>query len=236
MEEIKQQANNLFGLNLTVHQIHLFQRFEQELLEWNEKFNLTAIRQVEGIRTKHFLDSLSCHLVLQNQPPKRLADIGCGAGFPGIPLKIIYPNMRLTLVESVGKKARFCQHIVDTLQLTETEVLQIRAEDLGQAKEYREQFDWVVARAVAKLPTLVEYLLPLVRVGGSMLAQKGENGPAEAHAAENATKLLGGHLRQVQHLTLPTVTEDRYLITIDKIAATPPKYPRRAGIPAKNPL
>ena len=144
--------------------------------------------------------------------------------------------MRLTLVESVGKKARFCQHIVDTLQLTETEVLQIRAEDLGQAKEYREQFDWVVARAVAKLPTLVEYLLPLVRVGGSMLAQKGENGPAEAHAAENATKLLGGHLRQVQHLTLPTVTEDRYLITIDKIAATPPKYPRRAGIPAKNPL
>ena len=150
MEEMKQHALNLFGVNLTAHQTHLLQRFEQELLEWNEKFNLTAIRQVESIRTKHFLDSLSCHLVLRNRPPQRLADIGCGAGFPGIPLKIIYPNMRLTLVESVGKKARFCQHIVDTLNLQGVEVLQTRAEDLGQAKEYREQFDWAAARAVAK--------------------------------------------------------------------------------------
>jgi len=236
MEEMKQHARDLFGLNLTPHQTHLLQLYERELLEWNEKFNLTAIRQVEGIRTKHFLDSLSCHLVLRSRPPKRLADIGCGAGFPGIPLKIIYPEMRLTLVESVGKKARFCQHVVDILKLKGVEVLQTRAEDMGQLKEYREQFDWAVARAVAKLPTLVEYLLPLVQVGGSVLAQKGENGPAEAHSADNATRLLGGHLRQVQHLTLPTITEDRYLITIDKIAATPPKYPRRSGIPAKTPL
>jgi 16S rRNA (guanine527-N7)-methyltransferase len=144
--------------------------------------------------------------------------------------------MQLTLVESVGKKVQFCQHIVDTLKLDNVVVLQARAEELGQSKEHRENYDWAVARAVANLPILAEYLLPLVRIKGAVLAQKGQSGPAEAHQAEKAIHLLGGHLRQLHHLTLPGVVEERYLIVIDKVAATPAKYPRRTGIPSKNPL
>jgi 16S rRNA (guanine527-N7)-methyltransferase len=189
-----------------------------------------------GIRTKHFLDSLSCVLAWKANPPNRLVDIGTGAGFPGIPLKIIYPAMHLTLVESVGKKVKFCQHMVNKLGLENTQVIQARAEELGQQPEHREKFDWAVARAVANLRVLSEYLLPLVRVGGAMLVQKGESGPAEVHAAENAIKVLGGHVRQLLPLTLPGVVEERYLILVDKIAATPPGYPRKPGIPTKKPL
>jgi 16S rRNA (guanine527-N7)-methyltransferase len=169
-------------------------------------------------------------------PPNRLIDVGTGAGFPGIPLKIIYPNMRLTLVESVGKKAMFCQHVVRVLGLEHVEVIQARAEEVGQDPEHREQYDWAVARAVAKLPVLSEYLIPLVRLGGAILAQKGESGPAEAQSAEGAIKLLGGKLKHLIPVHLPTVAEDRYLVVIEKVAATPPRYPRKPGIPMKMPL
>jgi len=210
--------------------------YEKELLEWNQKFNLTAIRDAESIRTRHFLDSFSCVLAWKASPPNSLIDIGTGAGFPGLPLKILYPNLRLTLVESVGKKAMFCQHIVRVLGLERVEVIKSRAEDLGQNANHREKYDWAVARAVANLNVLSEYLLPLVRIGGTMLAQKGESGPAEAQSAEKAMKLLGGKLRQLIQANLPGVAEDRYLMLVDKVAATPPKYPRKAGIPAKQPL
>ncbi len=236
MEALLQQTQNIIGLRLTARQIEMFKRYEQELLEWNQRFNLTAIRDVEGIRTKHFLDSLSCLLAMREPVPNRLIDIGTGAGFPGLPLKIILPNMHLTLVESVGKKADFCRHVANVLGLQKVEVIQARAEDLGQTAAHREQYDWAVARAVAALPVLVEYLLPLARIGGCALAQKGESGPAEAHAAEHATHLLGGHLRQIKPVILPGVVEERYLILIDKTAATPPQYPRRVGVPSKNPL
>ncbi len=210
--------------------------YERELLDWNQKFNLTAIRDVESIRTKHFLDSFSCVLAWNANPPRRLIDVGTGAGFPGIPLKIIYPSMQLTLVESVGKKAMFCQHIISVLGLEGVNVIQARAEDLGQKTAHRETYDWAVARAVANLNVLSEYLLPLVKVGGIVLAQKGESGPAEAQSAENAMKLLGGKLKQLIPVNLPGVADDRYLVLIDKVAATPPKYPRNAGMPAKTPL
>ncbi len=236
METLKLEAKNLLGITLTSRQLAAFDRYRQELLEWNAKFNLTAIRDETGIRTKHFLDSLSCLLVLRENPPTRLIDIGTGAGFPGIPLKIILPQMQLTLVESVGKKADFVRHVVQTLGLDKVEVLQARAEDLGQNPHYRENYDWAVARAVANMPTLVEYLLPLVKVGGSTLMMKGENGPAEAHTAEKAMRMMGGRLRQLVHVTLPGVADDRYLIVVNKVAATPPKYPRRIGIPTKDPL
>jgi 16S rRNA (guanine527-N7)-methyltransferase len=205
-------------------------------MTWNQRFNLTAIRDVEGIRVKHFLDSFSCVLAWKANPPSRLIDVGTGAGFPGIPLKILYPGMKLTLVESVGKKAAFCQHIVETLKLDGVEVINGRAEALGQNPNHREQYDWAVARAVANMNALAEYLLPLVKVGGMALAQKGESGPAEAQSAEQAMKLLGGKLQQVIPLNLPGVVEDRYLVLIDKIHATPPKYPRKPGMPAKDPL
>jgi len=236
MKELAAQVHRQLGVRLSAAQLDLLARYEQELIEWNARFNLTAIRNPQEIRTKHFLDSLTCLLALRETPPERLVDVGTGAGFPGIPLKVIFPKMQLTLVESVGKKAEFCRHVVSTLSLSGVEVIQERAETLGQFPEHREQYDWAVARAVAILPVLAEYLLPLVRVGGGMLAMKGESGPAEAHAAEHALRVLGGHLRQLVPVTLPGVVEERYLVVVDKIAATPASYPRRVGLPAKKPL
>jgi 16S rRNA (guanine527-N7)-methyltransferase len=236
MEKLAQDIQNLLGMTITPKQLAAFECYQQQLMEWNARMNLTAIRDEEGIRVKHFLDSLSCLQAMGENPPKRLIDVGTGGGFPGIPLKILMPGMQLTLVESVGKKVQFCQHVVDTLKLENVLVVQSRAEEVGQSKEHREQYDWAVARAVAGLPTLVEYLLPLVKVKGSILAQKGHSGPMEAHQAEKAMRLLGGHLRQLHHLTLPGVVEERYLIVVDKVAATPAKYPRRVGIPLKEPL
>ena len=236
VEKFTKDTQTMLGLRLSSRQLAAFERYEQELLSWNEKFNLTAIRDSEGVRTKHFLDSLSCLLVMRDNPPLRLADVGTGAGFPGIPLKIALPNLQLTLVESVGKKADFCRHVVETLGLDRVDVVTCRAEEMGQTWEHREHYDWVVARAVAELPVLAEFLLPLVKIGGFMLAQKGEAGPAEAHAAGKAIHLLGGRLHTIQKLNLPGVVEDRYLVMVDKIAATPPGYPRRVGLPAKRPI
>ena len=236
MEKLTQDAQTLLNLRLSARQVGCFERYEKELLEWNEKFNLTAIRDAEGVRTKHFLDSLTCVQAWRETPPTSMIDIGTGAGFPGIPLKILYPGLSLTLVESVGKKAEFCRHVVKTLGLERVEVVQARAEEIGQNKKYRERFDWAVARAVAGLPTLAEYLLPLVRVGGGVLAQKGESGPAEAQAAEKSIRLMGGRLRQLYKVNLPGVVEDRYLVVIDKTAATPANYPRRVGVPLKTPI
>jgi 16S rRNA (guanine527-N7)-methyltransferase len=236
MEKLIKEAQLLFGVTLSAKQAAMLACYERELLEWNEKFNLTAIRDVEGIRAKHFLDSISCTLAWKEQPPRRLIDVGTGAGFPGIVLKILYPPMKLTLVESVGKKANFCKHIVEKLALENVEVLTARAEEIGQLPAHREKYDWAVARAVAAMPILAEYLLPLVKVGGGMLAQKGESGPAETQAAEKALKILGGRVRQLVNITLPGVADERYLISVDKFAATPPAYPRKAGLPAKKPL
>ena len=236
MEKFIQDTQTLLNLRLTPRQISALQRYEQELIDWNNRMNLTAIREPEGIRTKHFLDSYTCLLAFRDIPPTSLIDIGTGAGFPGLPLKIIYPNMRLTLVDSIGKKTTFCQHVVNVLGMEKVEVLQSRAEELGQNKAHREKYDWAVARAVANLNILVEYLLPLARVGGGILAQKGESAPAEAHAAEGAIRLLGGHLRQLIPITLPGVADERFLVVVDKIAASPPNYPRRVGVPSKTPL
>ncbi len=236
MEKLAHSAQQLFGIHLTGRQMVSLATYERELLAWNEKDNLTAIRDSEGIRTKHFLDSFSCVLAWKENPPRRLIDVGTGAGFPGIPLKILYPSMQLTLVESVGKKTAFCRHVVETLKLDDVQVLTARVEEVGQLPAQREAYQWAVARAVADLAVLAEYLLPLVRVGGSIIAQKGQSGPAEAHSAEKAMRILGGRMRQLIPVTLPAVVEERYLVVVDKIAATPPQYPRRTGVPAKKPL
>lgn len=230
------QARNLFGIHLTGAQLKSLERYEQELILWNANINLTAIREPEQIRIKHFLDSLSCLVAMRDSSLERVIDIGTGAGFPGLPLKIILPSLRLTMVESIGKKADFCRHIAQTLNLENVDVIQERAETIGQMPAHRQQYNWAVARAVAILPVLVEYLLPLVCVGGAMLAMKGESAPAEAHAAEYAIHLLGGRLRKLTPITLPGVAEERYLVVIDKIAATPDTYPRRVGVPDKKPL
>lgn len=236
MKQLAQQVYRQVGMRLNARQMALLAQYEQELLAWNERFNLTAIRDVEEVRVKHFLDSLTCVQAIRENPGKRVVDIGTGAGFPGLVLKIAYPAVQLTLVESVGKKADFCRYMVKTLGLDNVEIVQERAENVGQVQAYREQFDWAVARAVAALPVLAEYLLPLVRVGGSMLAMKGESGPAESHASEHALHMLGGHLRQLLPVTLPGVAEERYLVIVDKVAATPTRFPRRVGVPSKRPL
>lgn len=236
MKELAQHAQGLLKLRLTPAQLTALEIYETELTSWNQKMNLTAIDQPEKIRVKHFLDSLTCLLVMRDTPMARVIDVGSGAGFPGIPLKIICPSMRLTVVESVGKKAMFCQHIVDTLGLKGVEVLQERAEVIGKHEQHRQNYDWALARAVAVMSVLMEYLLPLVRIGGYALAMKGETAPAEAHEAEHAIQVLGGHLRQLVPITLPSVEDERNLVVIDKVAATPEKYPRRVGIPGKRPL
>ncbi len=236
MERVQKSALELFGIGLTTRQLAQLEQFERELLEWNDKINLTAIRDVDGIRIKHFLDSISCCLAWGKNAPSSLIDIGTGAGFPGIVLKILYPAMQVTLVDSVGKKVEFCRQVVEGLGLEKVEFSTDRAEDLGQNPKHRQRYEWAVARAVANLPVLAEYLLPLVRVGGGMLAQKGESGPAEAQAAEHAFKVLGGHLRKLQPVELPGVADQRYLVIVDKKSATPPQYPRRVGIPVKKPL
>jgi 16S rRNA (guanine527-N7)-methyltransferase len=236
MDSLIQDTKTLFNVHLTARQVMALINYEKELLEWNQKFNLTAIRDVESIRIKHFLDSYSCVLAWQANPPLRLIDVGTGAGFPGIPLKIIYPQTHVTLVESVGKKAMFCQHIISKLGLENIEIIKTRAEDIGQDKKHREAYDVAVARAVANLSVLSEYLLPLVKIGGTVLAQKGETAQAEAQSAEKAMKTLGGKLKQIIPVQLPNVEDERFLVLIDKIRATPESYPRKAGIAAKNPL
>jgi 16S rRNA (guanine527-N7)-methyltransferase len=236
MTELAKYVREIIGLRLSPSQLASFEKYELELLDWNIRFNLTAIDHPEKIRVKHFLDSLTCLLAMRSTSLERVVDVGTGAGFPGIPLKIACPRMRLTLLESVGKKAVFCRHAVKALQLAEVEVVQERAETVGLLPEHRERYDWAVARAVAGLPVLVEYLLPLVRVGGQALAMKGESGPAEAQAAERAMRLLGGHLQQIIPVTLPGVEDQRYLIVIEKKAATPDQYPRRVGVPSRHPL
>jgi 16S rRNA (guanine527-N7)-methyltransferase len=226
----------LTGVRLSPWQLDTLEQYRRLLLEWNRIHNLTAIRAPDEIDNKHFLDSLSCVLAFRPAMPARLVDIGTGAGFPGLVLKILYPGMKLTLVESVRKKLDFCRMLAEKIGLEGVTFLNARAEDVGQMKEHREQYDWAVARAVANMPVLAEYLLPLVRRGGAMLAMKGETAPVEAHNAEHAFQLLGGHLRKLVPVTLPRVAEQRYLVIVDKVATTPEAYPRRTGLPAKRPL
>jgi 16S rRNA (guanine527-N7)-methyltransferase len=236
MHSLADTAKTLFGVSLNGSQIRALETYADELADWNRRVNLTAITDRQGIETKHFLDSLSCLKVMRISGAARVVDVGTGAGFPGLPLKIAVPGIRLTLVEATGKKAEFCRHIIDRLQLRDAEVVHARAEEAGQDPALREQFDWALARAVAELPVLAEYLMPLVKVGGFALAQKGESGPAEAHAAEGALRLLGGAVVKVAPVELPGVPETRYLVVMAKTACTPPEYPRRPGLPSKKPL
>lgn len=236
MEKLAQAAYTLLGIRLSPAQLSAFSCYEQELLEWNSRFNLTAIESPEEVRIKHFLDSLTCWLVMRDAPVSKVVDVGTGAGFPGLPLKIFNPRFSLSLIESVGKKAAFCNHLIQKLRLEDVRVIQERAEAVGQNPEHREGYDWAIARAVANLPVLMEFLLPLVRVGGKALAMKGSNAPAEAQMAERAIRLLGGKLQRLLPITLPGVAEERYLVVVDKIAVTPKNYPRRVGVPARKPL
>lgn len=236
MSTLDQLIKDTLGIQLTHQQILTFSSYERELLDWNQRISLSAIKDPEMIRVKHFLDSLTCLLAMRNTRFETVIDIGTGAGFPGIPLKIVHPSLQLTLVESVRKKAEFCSYLVEKLELSHVEVINDRVENIAQSDIYREQYDWALARAVASLSVVAEYLIPLVKIGGAALAMKGENALHEAHQAQNAINILGGHLKQLIPVELPRVAEDRYLVIMEKISATPITYPRQVGKPVKKPL
>ncbi len=222
-----------FNLDLSSGQLDAFETYYRELAAWNERVNLTAIVERDAVIVKHFLDSLSVAPLVA--PTAALIDIGAGAGLPGIPLKIALPGLRLTLVDATRKKVDFLKHVITTLALRETRALQARAEDLGRNPAYREQFDAAVARAVADLPVLAEYALPLVRVGGSFIAQKGIDVAEEVRRGQPAIARLGGRVREIRVVTLPGL-EPRHLVVVEKTSPTPSGYPRSAGIPERKPI
>jgi 16S rRNA (guanine527-N7)-methyltransferase len=225
-----------WGLQLGERQLAQFETYVAELQHWNTQLNLTAVAGTHEIVTRHLLDSLSIATLWAGQAqPARLIDIGAGAGFPGVPLKILLPGMALTLVESVAKKAAFLEHLLRALGLADTSVLTARAEQLGHDPAQRERYDVATARAVAELRVLAEYCLPFVRVGGALVAPKSAQVEDELAAAQPAIQLLGGRVATVQPVRIegePT----RVLVAITKESATPQRYPRAVGIPAKRPL
>ena len=208
-----------------------FEIYKAELIRWNQRFNLTSITDPQEIQIKHFEDSLSVLKVIKLKD-QSVIDIGCGAGFPGIPLKIACPQIKLTLVDSVEKKINFLNHMVKILALKDVRVILSRAEELPF--EFREAYDVAVARAVKKLGILCEYCLPYVKVGGIFMALKSEKVETEVNLAIKAINLLGGKFKEVKKIKVSDMT--RSLVLIEKIKETPRKYPRRAGIPAKRPL
>jgi 16S rRNA (guanine527-N7)-methyltransferase len=229
-------VKSLIGIQLKAKQLDAFAWYAHELQLWNEQINLTAITEPEQIEVKHFLDSLSCLLVEGFRPPGRVIDIGTGAGFPGLPLKIVFPEFQLTLVESVGKKVEFCRHVVRGLSLDGVEILNGRAEEFGHDPARRGQYDWGLARAVASLPTLLEYVVPFLRLGGHAVLQKGDAGPAEVQGSAAALQLLGAEIEALIPVELPRVPETRHLVVVHKCSATPGNYPRRVGVPSRRPL
>jgi 16S rRNA (guanine527-N7)-methyltransferase len=233
MEKLIEGALHL-GLPLTVQQVGLFEAYYNELIDWNRRMNLTAIVDYDEVQIKHFLDSLTVSLAFSKMPSSVL-DVGTGAGLPGIALKILYPDIELTLIDSTQKKAVFLNHLVAVLGLKGVEVLTGRAEELAHDLRYREHFDAALARGVAKLASLTELTLPFCAVGGAFIAMKNWPPDGEVEEAERSFNVLGGRLRQIVRIGLWGL-EDRSLVVVDKVMTTPEKYPRRSGIPQKRPL
>jgi 16S rRNA (guanine527-N7)-methyltransferase len=223
-----------WGLPLDPGQLEQFERYAAELRAWNAHTNLTAITAPQEVYLRHFLDSLVLSRTL-GKAPGSLVDLGTGAGFPGLPLKILWPELQLTLVDSVGKKTAFLSHVAAQLGLVNVRVITGRAEELGRDRRERERHDVVTARALAALSVVAEYGLPLLRLGGLLLAPRGAAAQAEAEAAEDAIRTLGGRLAAVEPVLLPGV-EGRALVVIEKSAPTDGRFPRAVGVPSRKPL
>ncbi|MYL34438.1 16S rRNA (guanine(527)-N(7))-methyltransferase RsmG [Pontibacillus yanchengensis] len=224
------------GIELSEQQVEQFKTYFHTLVEWNEKINLTAITDQEEVYLKHFYDSLSAAFYMDFNQPLQICDVGAGAGFPSIPLKIVFPDLKVTIVDSLKKRITFLNHLATQLGLSDVAFYHDRAENFGKNAKFREQFDMVTARAVARMSVLSELCLPLTKVGGTFLVMKGSKFEEEMKDAEFAVKLLGGEVNTVHTFHLPKEDSERSIAIIDKRRKTPKKYPRKAGLPNKSPL
>lgn len=228
-------AGNL-GVNLTDSQVQQFLVYYEMLVEWNEVMNLTAITNYDDVMKKHFIDSISLVKSYDVSQDKTVIDVGTGAGFPGLALKIAFPNLKITLLDSLNKRIQFLNEVIKKLNLSDVETIHGRAEDFARPEKLREQFDLCVSRAVANLSVLSEYCLPFVKVEGQFISYKSEKILEEMDGAERAISLLGGRVKNQVEFRLPDSDIYRNLFVIEKIKNTPKKYPRKAGLPSKEPL
>ncbi|MEK4870227.1 16S rRNA (guanine(527)-N(7))-methyltransferase RsmG [Niallia sp. FSL W8-1348] len=225
------------GITLSDKQIKQFELYYEILVEWNEKMNLTAITEKSEVYLKHFYDSITAGFYYKEfQSAAHLCDVGAGAGFPSIPLKIAFPDLKVTIVDSLNKRIHFLEHLASVLELKEVNFIHDRAETFGQNKEYRESFDIVTARAVARLSVLSELCLPLVKVGGTFVAMKAASAKEEIEAGKKAVTVLGGKVNAMHSFLLPIEESERNIIIIAKEKSTPKKYPRKPGTPNKEPI
>lgn len=224
------------NIELNEKQREQFHRYYELLVEWNKVMNLTGITEYDEVNEKHFVDSLAVAKVIDLKKIDTVLDIGTGAGFPGLPLKIAYPHLNVVLLDSLQKRINFLNTVVDELGLKNVENLHGRAEDYAKKVEYREQFDLCVSRAVANLSTLSEYCIPFTKVGGVFISYKSGEIDQEVKDSGNAIKLLGGELEEIVKFQLPDTDINRSFVKIKKVAATKKKYPRKAGMPSKEPL
>lgn len=222
------------GVSLDDGQFDAFDAYTSLLLEWNSRFNLTRVTDPCEIAVKHYLDSLSLLAVVDLPSGSRIIDVGTGAGFPSIPLKLVLPDLKITMLDSVRKRLTFLEAVVEKLNLRDMETLHARAEDAGQDPRYREKYDLAVSRAVAKLNVLAELCLPFCQVGGRFAAYKSAEVDEEVHYAKPAIKTLGGEIEEIHHLTLPKSNISRTIVIVSKIEPTPKQYPRKAGTPERH--
>lgn len=220
--------------NLTEKQVRQFYDYMNLLIEWNQKINLTAICEPRDIILKHFIDSLTISKEIHRDA--KIADIGTGAGFPGIPIKILKPDTEVILIDSLNKRIKFLNEVIEKLGLEKIEAIHARAEEIGHNNKYREKCDIVISRAVARLNILIEYMRPLAKVGGKCIILKGPNADEEIKEAKNAIEILGGNIEKIQNIILPDSDNKRMIIVIKAVKQLPNRYPRKAGIPTVSPL